>query len=96
MVVGMGEALVGNYPGRALSFAQGAGGGEPQLLGLPSKREGLFAGAHGASHLIARSDSNGGCQLCVSVSGSAREAAERCLWPCDWALPGRVGLCMHR
>lgn len=58
MVVGMGEALVGNYPGRALSFAAPAGGA-PRLLSLPGKREGLFAGGAGA-HLIARSDSNGG------------------------------------
>ena len=56
---------VGNYPGRALSFAASlAGGGngsgaEPRLLSLPGKREGLFATA-GAPHLIARSDSNGG------------------------------------
>ncbi|EFN54548.1 hypothetical protein CHLNCDRAFT_135335 [Chlorella variabilis] len=57
MVVGMGEALVGNYPGRALSFAASAGA-QPQLLSLPGKREGLFAGA-GVPHLIARSDSNG-------------------------------------
>lgn len=59
MVVGMGEALVGNYPGRALSFAASTGaGGEPRLLSLPGKREGLFA-VPGQPHLIARSDSNG-------------------------------------
>ncbi|PSC73883.1 ABC transporter A family member 2 isoform B [Micractinium conductrix] len=57
LVVGMGEALVGNYPGRALSFAAAAGEA-PRLLSLPSKREGLFADG-GAPHLIARSDSNG-------------------------------------
>ncbi|PRW45423.1 Carbohydrate-Binding Module Family 45 [Chlorella sorokiniana] len=64
LVVGMGEALVGNYPGRALSFAASLGGGgncggaEPRLLSLPGKREGLFA-TSGMPHLIARSDSNG-------------------------------------
>jgi alpha-glucan,water dikinase len=57
LVVGMGEALVGNYPGRALSFSATAGG-EPQLLSLPGKRQGLFA-KQGVPHLIARSDSNG-------------------------------------
>ncbi|KAL4424419.1 hypothetical protein ABPG77_005662 [Micractinium sp. CCAP 211/92] len=57
LVVGMGEALVGNYPGRALSFAAN-GDGAPRLLSLPGKRQGLFARA-GVPHLIARSDSNG-------------------------------------
>ncbi len=62
LVVGMGEALVGNYPGRALSFAAN-GDGAPRLLSLPGKRQGLFARA-GVPHLIARSDSNGGrCTL---------------------------------
>ncbi|KAK9807043.1 hypothetical protein WJX72_011773 [[Myrmecia] bisecta] len=55
VVVGMGEALVGNYPGRALSFVA-EGGGTPRILALPSKRLGLFA--HPAT-LIVRSDSNG-------------------------------------
>lgn len=65
LVAGMGEALVGNYPGRALSFAASlAPPGEPRLLSLPGKREGLFAGAAGA-HLIARSDSNGGWPWCL-------------------------------
>jgi hypothetical protein len=60
-VVGMGEALVGNQPGRALSFsATQSQEGRPQveLLSLPSKRCGLFSPA-GVSNLIARSDSNG-------------------------------------
>lgn len=58
------ESQVGNYPGRALSFAASLGGGgngsgaEPRLLSLPGKREGLFA-TGGVPHLIARSDSNG-------------------------------------
>ena len=69
LVVGMGEALVGNYPGRALSFAAAAGEA-PRLLSLPSKREGLFADG-GAPHLIARSDSNGGlpATLCCAALG---------------------------
>ncbi|BDA48979.1 Alpha-glucan water dikinase, chloroplastic [Coccomyxa sp. Obi] len=56
VVVGMGEALVGNHPGRALSFRAGPGQ-QPEVLSLPSKRLGFFAPAGGA--LIARSDSNG-------------------------------------
>ena len=36
VVVGMGEALVGNFPGRALAFtAAAAGGGDVDVLGLP-------------------------------------------------------------
>lgn len=57
LVRGMGEALVGNYAGRALSFSAGSEG-SPRLLALPSKREGLFSPA-GVANLIARSDSNG-------------------------------------
>ncbi|GAB4821271.1 hypothetical protein N2152v2_008317 [Parachlorella kessleri] len=63
LVVGMGEALVGNFPGRALSFTAGAGsdgngGGGARVASLPSKREGLFVPG-GLPTLIARSDSNG-------------------------------------
>ncbi len=53
-VMGLGEALVGNYPGRALSFVCKKGGKEPKLLSFPSKGSGLFGGG-----LIFRSDSNG-------------------------------------
>ncbi|MCL5024585.1 MAG: hypothetical protein M1497_14720 [Nitrospirae bacterium] len=53
-VLGLGEALVGNYPGRALSFSCGKDDHEPVLLSFPSKSEGLFGGG-----LIFRSDSNG-------------------------------------
>lgn len=61
MVVGMGEALVGNFPGRALSFTVDAGSGGVDLLAMPSKREALLAEEEegGAPLLIARSDSNG-------------------------------------
>lgn len=59
-VVGMGEALVGNQPGRALSFSAAAGGSQPAvtILSLPSKRAGLFSPS-GSSNIIFRSDSNG-------------------------------------
>ena len=71
VVVGMGEALVGNLPGRALSFSANSSSSSSssssnnaatapavKLLSLPSKRVGLFSDP-AASNLIARSDSNG-------------------------------------
>ncbi|DBB11157.1 TPA: Phosphoglucan, water dikinase, chloroplastic [Trebouxia sp. C0006] len=58
VVMGMGEALVGNYPGRALSFSAAPGQqAGVKLISLPSKRLGLFTAA--ARTIIARSDSNG-------------------------------------
>jgi len=54
VVLGLGEALVANYPGRALSFSCVKGGREPQLLSFPGKSVGLFGGG-----LVFRSDSNG-------------------------------------
>jgi alpha-glucan,water dikinase len=53
VVLGLGETLVGNYPGRALSFVCPKRGGTPTLLAYPSKSVGLFGGG-----LIFRSDSN--------------------------------------
>ena len=62
LVVGLGETLVGAYPGRALSFcadkaalAEGRPGAV-QLLGYPSKPVGLFLRK---PSMIFRSDSNG-------------------------------------
>merc|ERR1719313_2271403 len=54
LVEGRGESLVGNYPGRALSFAVRRGG-EPRVLSFPSKSVSL----HTQHCLIFRSDSNG-------------------------------------
>lgn len=54
VVPGLGETLVGNYPGKALSFTCRKGKDEPQLLAFPSKSVALFG-----SGLIFRSDSNG-------------------------------------
>jgi alpha-glucan,water dikinase len=54
VVLGLGETLVGNYPGRALSFTLRKGENEPHLLAFPSKSAGLFG-----SGFIFRSDSNG-------------------------------------
>lgn len=56
MVVGLGETLVGNHPGRPLTFTVPSGQ-TPQVLTYPSKRVGLFAPA--SASLIVRSDSNG-------------------------------------
>jgi len=53
-VLGLGETLVGNYPGRALSFIWDKSTPKASILSYPSKSIGL----HG-SGLIFRSDSNG-------------------------------------
>lgn len=62
VVLGMGEALVGNSAGRALAFSADSGArgtaGDAVLLTLPSKRLGLYPDP-GRAPLIARSDSNG-------------------------------------
>ncbi len=54
VVLGLGETLVGNYPGRALSFTCTKDNGEPHILSFPSKDAALYG-----SGLIFRSDSNG-------------------------------------
>ncbi|KAJ6799293.1 alpha-glucan water dikinase, chloroplastic isoform X2 [Iris pallida] len=56
VVKGLGETLVGAYPGRALSFLCKKNNlDEPKLLGYPSKPIGLFI----RRSIIFRSDSNG-------------------------------------
>lgn len=62
VVVGLGETLVGNSPGRAYSFSAERGGGAAETLALPSKLHAHIApggGDGGGPVLIARSDSNG-------------------------------------
>jgi alpha-glucan,water dikinase len=54
VVPGLGETLVGNYPGKALSVTCRKGKEAPRILAFPSKSVGLFGGG-----LIFRSDSNG-------------------------------------
>jgi len=56
LCVGLGEALVGNYPGRALSFTYNKKSKQVVVTGFPSKRMGLFLAE---DSLIFRSDSNG-------------------------------------
>jgi alpha-glucan,water dikinase len=53
VVLGLGETLVGNYPGRALSFAWNKASARAALRTFPSKSVGLFGDG-----LIFRSDSN--------------------------------------
>jgi alpha-glucan,water dikinase len=57
VVAGLGETLVGNYPGRPLAFSDTPDGDTPQLISLPSKRTGLWSPEGGS--LVARSDTNG-------------------------------------
>jgi alpha-glucan,water dikinase len=54
IVLGLGETLVGNHPGRALRLVCNKTTGEQRILAYPSKRLGLYGGS-----LIFRSDSNG-------------------------------------
>lgn len=57
LVCGLGEALVGNFSGRALSFKTSKKDlGKPTVVGYPSKSKGLFMET---DTLIFRSDSNG-------------------------------------
>jgi alpha-glucan,water dikinase len=53
VVLGLGETLAGNYPGRALSCTCHKGSGDIRLFAYPSKSIGLYGGG-----LIFRSDSN--------------------------------------
>jgi len=59
LVIGLGEALVGNFPGRALSFTFDTATSTPHVHTFPSKVAGIFpASSEHQSLLIARSDSN--------------------------------------
>ncbi len=54
LVLGMGETLVGNYPGRAMSFVVNKATGKATLTAYPSKSTSLYGRG-----VIFRSDSNG-------------------------------------
>jgi alpha-glucan,water dikinase len=54
VVLGLGETLVGNYPGRALGFVGRKADLQPRLLSYPGKSLGLYG-----KGVIFRSDSNG-------------------------------------
>lgn len=53
IVLGLGETLVGNYPGRAMGFVSSKTNPDPEILAYPGKSVGLYG-----SGLIFRSDSN--------------------------------------
>lgn len=53
VVPGLGETLVGNYPGRALGFTARKHGPQPVIMHYPSKSTALYGGG-----LIFRSDAN--------------------------------------
>ena len=94
VVVGLGETLVGNYPGRALAFTcakQPANGQAlaPRVLGFPSKLVALRSDAT----LIFRSDSNGedlegyagaGLYDSILVSEPVEEAVDYSADPLVW------------
>jgi alpha-glucan,water dikinase len=100
VVLGMGEALVGNAPGRAAAFRAPKDPGAPiELLAWPAKRDAWWS----AGGLIARSDSNGedladfagaGLYDSVPVGGLVKDttdcAADDTLW---WGggEPGGLG-----
>lgn len=97
VVMGLGEVLVGNHPGRALGFAWNKKTSEVRIVSMPSKRVALRGGG-----LMFRSDSNGedlaehaGAGLYDSVqlpppsSGIVDYAREPLLWNesfRDWLL----------
>jgi alpha-glucan,water dikinase len=54
LVLGLGETLVGNHPGRAMGFLQRRGESVARIVSFPSKSLGLYGHGH-----IFRSDSNG-------------------------------------
>jgi alpha-glucan,water dikinase len=54
VVLGLGETLVGNFPGRALSFIWNKSTQQARVISFPGKSIGLYGGG-----LIFRSDSNG-------------------------------------
>ena len=54
VVLGLGETLVGNYPGRSLGFTYNKNDEKVEIFSLPGKSQGLFGGG-----VIFRSDSNG-------------------------------------
>jgi len=99
VVLGMGEALVGNAPGRAAAFrAPKDGGGPIDFLAWPAKRDAWWSGGG----LIARSDSNGedladfagaGLYDSVPVGGLVQSptdlAGDEVLW---WGGEGPGGL----
>ncbi len=85
---GLGETLVGNYPGRAMGFVSGKAGQGIRLTAYPSKSTALRGGG-----LIFRSDSNGedlagyagaGLYESVMLESPARAAIDYAEEPVMW------------
>jgi len=88
VVPGLGETLVGNYPGRAIGFVSPKGKPAPRLLSYPSKSIVLRGGG-----IIFRSDSNGedlpgyagaGLHDSVMLKGPASETMDYTDEPIVW------------
>jgi alpha-glucan,water dikinase len=108
VVLGLGEALVGNYPGRALGFVCRKDDLKPRLLSYPGKGLGLYGRG-----VIFRSDSTGedlegfaGAGLYDSVLAEEPERrllnyrGERLVWDADFQggllrAVARVGLAVE-
>jgi alpha-glucan,water dikinase len=109
LVLGLGETLVGNFPGRALSFVWDKKAEQSRVISFPSKSVGLYGGG-----LIFRSDSNGedlagyaGAGLYDSVLLSPPRKTqldysdERLIWDGDFrsgtlAAIGRIGVVIEK
>ena len=100
VVLGLGEALVGNEPGRALAFAYDKTSGSVEILRLPSKP--VVYLAPDPPGVIARSDSNGedlegfagaGLYDSVATSGSVARTADYSAEPLVWDHGFQKELC---
>lgn len=96
IVLGLGETLVGNFPGRAMGFTWNKKTHEIRVVSYPSKSVGLFG-----SGLIFRSDSNGedlegyaGAGLYDSVvyPDPIAKSLDYCSEPLLWDPEFRTGL----
>jgi alpha-glucan,water dikinase len=96
VVLGLGETLVGNYPGRALSFVWNKAAGQPTVLSFPAKSAALYGRG-----LIFRSDSNGedlagfagaGLYDSVLLDEPRQAAVDYTEEPLVWDEPFRRGL----
>jgi alpha-glucan,water dikinase len=70
VVLGLGESLVANHPGRPLSFQDRPDGSATELLVLPSKRTGLFLPGTG-QYLPPPAAGDGGDEGAVSAAAAA-------------------------
>jgi alpha-glucan,water dikinase len=96
VVLGLGETLVGNFPGRAMGFTWNKRSQQIRVVSYPSKSIGLFGGG-----LIVRSDSNGedlegyagaGLYDSVVLPEPSRKALDYSSEPLVWDNEFRGGL----